>query len=111
MCSPSAQSGRPRAVSNWRVQLRVLPQAHAVGCWRQVEDRGTGEYVSSFSAIRAATYRVSVTLGGINIAGSPFAAIVVPGDVSAGTSYAAGEGLKTALCGQKVRPPALPPKP
>ena len=76
-----------------------------------MEDRGTGEYVSSFSAIRAATYRVSVTLGGLSIAGSPFAAIVLPGEVSAGTSYATGEGLNTALCGQKARSPTCPRAP
>lgn len=76
-----------------------------------MEDRGTGEYVSSFSAFRAGTYRVSVTLGGIDIAGSPFAAIVTPGDVSAAASCAVGEGLTTALCGQKASPPAMLLKP
>lgn len=74
-----------------------------------MEDRGTGEYVSTFSAIRAAAYRISVTLNGVNIAGSPFAAIVTPGEVSAATSYAVGEGLKTALCGQKARLSTLRP--
>ena len=76
----------------------------------QVEDRGTGEYVSTFSATRAGTYRVSVTLGAVNIAGSPFAAIVSPSDISAVASYAVGEGLKTALCGQKARSPTLHPQ-
>jgi len=39
----------------------------------QVNDLGTGEYVSSFSAAKAATYQVTVTHGNTNIAGSPFA--------------------------------------
>ena len=69
----------------------------------QVNDLGTGEYVSSFSAAKAATYQVTVTHGNTNIAGSPFSAVVVPADIAASASYAMGEGLQNAVCGQKVR--------
>jgi len=67
-----------------------------------VEDLGTGEYVSHFSAVRAGAYQVTVLHGDTNIAGSPFAAIVAPADVDPAASYAIGEGMQTARCGQKV---------
>ena len=73
---------------------------------------GTGEYRASFSAVKAAAYRISVTHGGVNIAGSPFNATVAPADISPSTSYAVGDGLQTAICGQKAWPsPCRKPRP
>ena len=68
-----------------------------------MEDLGTGEYVSRFSAVRAGAYQVTVLHGDTNIAGSPFAAVVAPADIDPAASYAIGEGMQTARCGQKVR--------
>ena len=79
-------------------------------CCLQVKDLGTGEYVSSFSAVKAATYQVTVTHRNTNIAGSPFSAVVVPADIAAIASYAVGEGLQTAVCGQKARTHSCSPQ-
>lgn len=54
-----------------------------------VEDLGTGEYRAAFSATATGVYVVAVQLGGRNVAGSPFAAAVVPAGVCAATSAVA----------------------
>ena len=59
--------------------------------------------MSRFSAVRAGAYQVTVLHGNTNIAGSPFAAIVAPADIDPAASYAIGEGMQTARCGQKAR--------
>ena len=66
-----------------------------------MEDLGTGEYVSHFSAVHAGAYQVTVLHGDTNIAGSPFAAVVAPADIDPAASYAMGEGMQKARCGQK----------
>ena len=69
----------------------------------QVEDLTTGEYVSSFSAVKAGAYQVSAMQGGINIAGSPFTAVVAPAGIDAATSYFVHDSSQSVVCGQKVQ--------
>ena len=74
----------------------------------KVKDLDSGEYLAYFTATAAGSYAVSVTLGGQNIAGSPFPATVTPVEVDAGCSCAGGDGILGARSGHLVRTTALP---
>ena len=68
----------------------------------QAEDLDSGEYKAYFRATKAGSYAVSATLGGQNIAGSPFAAVVTAVETNAGCSYVCGAGVTAACSGQLV---------
>ena len=74
----------------------------------KVKDLDSGEYLAYFTATAAGSYAVSVTLGGQNIAGSPFLATVTPVEVDAGCSYAVGDAVVGARSGHLVRKTAQP---
>ena len=74
----------------------------------KVKDLDSGEYLAYFAATAAGSYAVSVTLGGQNIAGSPFLATITPVEVDAGCSYVAGDGVVAARSGHLVRARSVP---
>ena len=77
---------------------RVHESLHA----GKVEDLGTGEYRTRFSAIEAGAYAVSVQHKGQNIGRSPLAAAVAHGAIAPDCCYVVQEGMERAVAGRQV---------
>lgn len=82
--------------------LTNMLKINSPGPTGKVEDLGSGEYKAYFTATVAGKYSVSACFNGSNIAGSPFAANVVPVEVDAACSFAAGDGVLCARSGHPV---------
>ena len=66
----------------------------------RVTDLLNGSYAAEYTVQQAGPYVVQVRLGGINVMGSPYQAIILPARTEAHTSYATGDGLKRSTVGR-----------
>ena len=64
-----------------------------------VTDLLNGTYQAEYTVQEAGAYLVRVQLGGIDIMGSPFQTVVLPGKTDAAASYARGHGLHSCVSG------------
>ena len=76
-----------------------VEQTRGAGLKATVLDTADGAYAVTYRTIAAGEYKLSVTINGAHIEGSPFATLVQPGGTCAAKSKLSGVGAQTAVAG------------
>ena len=80
-----------------------VEETRGAGLKATVLDTADGAYSVTYRTVAAGQYKLSVTINGVHIAGSPFATTVQPGGTCAAKSTVSGAGAQSATAGAETK--------